>query len=107
MAGRDKTGPMGNGPMTGRQGGNCKDAVMSGTGNKRRQNLNRNGNKRCGIGLGLRRRWGQIMGNMDQDVMDPEYIDHETKTLLQKTQELEASFEQINKRLLQLEKSDE
>jgi hypothetical protein len=80
MPGGDKTGPLGEGPMTGRKGGQ-------------------------GRGMGMRRGkgFGRQAAVPSYDDEAPHSRQNEAETLRQEARELEAALEDIKNRLAQLE----
>lgn len=81
MPGGDKTGPLGEGPMTGRKGGQGRGRSM-----------------RRGKGFGRR----AVVPSYDDEAAHPGQ--NEVETLRQEAQQLEAALEEIKNRLAQLEK---
>lgn len=99
MPGGDRTGPMGNGPMTGKQAGFCAGGASPGAGNRfYRRRRNRGGRFDGGMGPGLRRFQGGFEAANTAE---------ESELLRQQAQRLESSLENIKQRLSQLEKNSE
>ncbi|MCF6358508.1 MAG: DUF5320 domain-containing protein [Draconibacterium sp.] len=85
MPGFNRTGPSGQGPMTGRRMGTCADNDYAE--NSGRFNAGRgfgrgfNGNRRMGLGMGFRHGFqNQFFGNMP-DVSEKTIIENEINTL--------------------------
>ena len=108
MPGCDRTGPMGNGPMTGRQAGYCGGNSVRGKGNRFFRRNNRAGFGR-GRGMGPGPRWGrgQFPGPMDTGFEEPVSPGEEIRLLREEARGLQSMLEQVNKRLTLLEKSEE
>jgi hypothetical protein len=111
MPGRDATGPMGMGPMTGRAAGNCTDFGMPGSANKAgrrgfRMGFGRgNGFGGCGGGFRRRNRFfatgvsGRIWTNADPAA--------EKQALKSQSEYLQTEIDAIKKRLDELTAKDQ
>lgn len=106
MPGRDNTGPMGNGPMSGRGMGNCnRPATDQGTNQQQGRGLGRGQGRGLGQGGGQGRGLGQGAGqgrglgrqNLTSSV-------DEKKQLQQQAENLQAELNSIKNRLSEMEK---
>lgn len=95
MAGFDGTGPMGNGPMTGRRRGLCNSSA---TGNEWTPGSGR----RCGVGAGRGFRRG---GGFFSPNIAPKPVD-ELAALRRQADFMKDSLETIHRKIAELEKAD-
>ena len=104
MPGGDRTGPLGEGPMTGKGFGYCGGLDAPGYGYMR-PFFGRGFGFGRGRGRGMRRGmgFGQLWGAPVYPYDAPYSRENEAEMLRQQAKNLEDSLEQINKRLTQME----
>lgn len=104
MPGGDRTGPLGEGTMTGKGFGNCGGFDAPGYGYMRPFfgrgfGFGRGRGRGMRRGMGFGQRWGATVYQYDA----PYSQENEAEMLRQQAKNLEDSLEQINKRLTQME----
>lgn len=107
MPGGDRTGPLGFGPMSGRAAGWCAGFGAPGYMNRYSGRFwgGRGFGRGFGMGRGMGNRWRMFAPFYSYGVPYPPQ--DEAEMLRQEAQHLEASLEEINKRLTQLEESQQ
>jgi hypothetical protein len=99
MPGRDRTGPMGAGPMTGRAAGLCTGNMQPGYGGGFR------GNAWCGQGFGAGLR-GRRFGGRNFIPASVSKAD-ESEILKNQAEYLKASLNEVNRRIDELKQTEE
>jgi uncharacterized protein DUF5320 len=93
MPGRDKTGPFGQGPMTGKGAGRCAGIDIS------RQGAGFGRGAQCGRGFGRGQYWSHPAYGIYDDVTvsEQESVYNEIKALKDKIEELDNTLSGLNK----------
>lgn len=100
----DKTGPAGNGPMTGRRLGNCvgndwpgHGNVQGTFGNNYGRGLGRGNRRGGGMGYGYRQGYGRFLDEGVQNVSNETLLENEARILKEQLASIEKQLSELKK----------